>query len=149
MNLFDNKKIWREIIVDHYSKPRYRNAIDNSKYITITQVSDKCVDNFQIGILIENDIIKNGFFYGEGCAISISSIDIMIKNLISKTLDEALEMVKNYYLMIFNNEMKYDKNLLNDLIVFSNVYKQPNRMKCATIGIDGIFKIISNKNIEK
>ena len=67
----------------------------------------------------------------------------MIKSLIGKTLDEAKVIINNYYNMI--EEREYNKALLGELNVYDEIYKQPNRKKCALLPWWGIKKII-NRN---
>ena len=40
------------------------------------------------------------------------------------------------------NEEEYDKDLLNELEVYDEIYKQPARKKCATLGINGIKDLL-------
>ena len=45
--------------------------------------------------------------------------------------------------MIFEKE--YDESVLEEAVVFSNTYKQAARIKCATIGCNGMKEIIDGK----
>ncbi len=57
-----------------------------------------------------------------------------------KTLDEAQLIVNEYNKMIMEGE--YDEELLQSAVIFSNVSKQANRIKCATIGWEAAQMII-------
>ena len=46
-------------------------------------------------------------------------------------LDEAINVLKNYYNMI--NEEEYDANVLEELVVYDEVCKQPNRKNCVLL----------------
>ena len=59
---------------------------------------------------------------------------------IGKTKEEAIKIIDNYNKMI--NEEEYDKDLLNELEVYDEIYKQPARKKCATLGINGIKDLL-------
>ena len=37
---------------------------------------------------------------------------------------------------------EFDKTLLEELIIYEDISKQPARVKCATLGIDGIMDIL-------
>ena len=89
---------------------------------------------------IENDKIIDIKFDGEACAICISSTSLMIKTLLNKSLKEANDIYENFEDMI--NEKKFKKELLNDLIVYEDIAKQPSRKKCALLPWWGIKKII-------
>lgn len=132
----------RKIIIDHYSNPKHKGLTKNPLVYSINQNSESCVDNIDLELIIKNNKIINANFDGIGCAILISSSDIMAQELEGKTIKISLIIIKNYLSMIFGK--KYDKNELNNLIAFINIKKQPNRIKCATIGIIGFQKIIIN-----
>ena len=66
----------------------------------------------------------------------------MIKNLIGKTIDDALKYIKNFESML--NEEEYDESSLNEAIVFDETYKQGNRKTCVTLPYVGIMKILKN-----
>ena len=60
--------------------------------------------------------------------------------MIGKTKEEAMEIVNNYMNMIY--EKDYDEDLLEEAIAFKNTHKQANRIKCATLGWNGLVKLI-------
>ena len=49
-------------------------------------------------------------------------------------------LINNYLKMI--NEEEYDKDLLEELLAYEDIYKQPARKKCATLAILGIKDLI-------
>ena len=67
----------------------------------------------------------------------------MIKTLIGKTVEEAKEIYSNFEKML--DEKEYDSNLLEEAIVYDDIYKQPNRKKCALLPWWGIDKIVNKK----
>ena len=83
---------------------------------------------------------------GEACAICTSSTSIMINTLIGKTINEAEEIYSNFEKML--DEQEYDNEILEEAIVYDDIYKQPNRKKCALLPWWGIEKAIkeSKKN---
>lgn len=130
----------RMIILDNYENPVNKGLVDDNSYTKEIKNNSSCIDNFTIQLKTENNIIKDIRFDGEACAIAISSISISIKNLIGKTKEEAIKIIDNYNKMI--NEEEYDKDLLNELEVYDEIYKQPARKKCATLGINGIKDLL-------
>ena len=63
----------------------------------------------------------------------------MLRNLIGKTKEEAKILIDNYEAMI--NELPYDKELLKDLVVYEDIYLQPNRKNCALLPVKAIKEI--------
>ena len=64
----------------------------------------------------------------------------MLKNIIGKTIKEALEYIDNFTNMV--EEKEYDEELLKEGIAFDEIYKQQNRKTCVTLPYTGIKKIL-------
>lgn len=137
----------RSIIVDNYNNPFHKDISDVEGYIHINTNNESCIDNLDIYVKLNNDIIEDIKFDGEACVICISSTSIMLRSLIGKKLDEALVVLDNYLNMI--EEKKYDTDLLGELNVYCDTYKQPSRKKCATLSSRGLKKIVLNNLLDK
>lgn len=135
-----NDEIRRETILEYNSHPFNKKTINDSSYIKVNSNNESCIDNINLFIKIENDVIKDFYFDGEACAITTSATSIMIKSLLGKTLNEALEFMTNYENMI--NELPYNKTLLQEANVYDEIYKQQNRKKCALLPYIGLKKAI-------
>ena len=125
--------------MDHYSNPRNKKRIDDSKYIKQNTRNTSCIDNLDIYCLIDRDIIKDITFDGEACAISISSASIMTTLLKDKTITEAKEII--IYIDNMLNDLEYDKDLIKEASVYENT-KNTSRKTCAWLPYAGIKKII-------
>ena len=130
----------REIIMDNYQDPMNRGLIDDDSYLKVNTNSESCIDNLDYMMKIDNDKIIDIRFDGEACAISTSATSIMIRNLIGKSIEEAKELLTNYKNMI--NEKEYNEDLLGELIVYDEIYKQPNRKNCALLPTVALDKMI-------
>lgn len=132
----------REIILDNYSNPYNKTDEVLEDYIKVNSNNVSCIDNIDLFIKIENNMIEDIKFNGEACAISTASTSIMIRNLIGKSVDEAIKYISNFECML--NEEEYDESDLNDAIVFDETYKQGNRKTCVTLPYVGIMKVLKN-----
>ena len=130
----------REIILDNYQNPFYKDGKDELNYEKINSNNESCIDNIDIYCKIEDGIIKDIHFNGEACAISTASTSIMLKNIIGKSIDEATKYIENFLNMV--NENEYNEEKLNEGIAFSEIYKQQNRKTCVTLPYTGIKKIL-------
>lgn len=130
----------REIIVDNYQNPTNRKVMEKSDFIKVNTRSDSCIDDLTLYVKLDNDKIIDIYFDGEACAITTSATSIMIKSLVGKTLDEASVIINNYYNMI--EEKEYNHEVLGELNVYDEIYKQPNRKKCATLPFDTLKKAV-------
>lgn len=134
----------RSIILEHYQHPKNRGLIKDDTYISVNMNNESCVDEINIMVKIEDNYIKDIRFDGEACAICTSSTSIMIDTLIGKSIDEAKIILENYSNMIA--EKDYNAELLEQAIVYDDIYKQPNRKKCALLPWWGIEKALNKKN---
>ncbi len=132
--------IRREIILDNYQNPLNRGLVDDSNSITLNTNNESCIDNLDIQYQLEDGIIKDIHFDGEACAISTSATSIMIRLLIGKSREEALQILTQYENML--DEKPYDKEILGELNVYDEIYKQPNRKKCAFLPFESLKKVI-------
>ncbi len=138
----------QQTIIDHYENPR--NKISKAKgmknkYVRGHNDLPSCIDNIDAYIKIKNNRILDLKFSGIGCAICTSSTDIMTSILKNKTIKKAKEIIDNYNKMILGK--KFNKMILHELFFYRNVHKQPNRVKCALVGIQAIENAI--KKYEK
>lgn len=130
----------RSIILEHYQNPKHKGLIDDDTYIKVNMNNESCIDEVNVQVKIEDNKITDIRFDGEACAICTSSSSIMVDTLIGKTIDEAKEILINYANMI--DEKEYNPDLLEQAIVYDDIYKQPNRKKCALLPWWGIEKIL-------
>ena len=133
-----DREMKRSIILDNYQNPYHRCRYDeDNNYIKLNSRNISCIDNIDLYIKMDKDIIKEIYFEGEACVISISSTSIMSRLLEGKTIDEALEIISNYRDMI--EEKEYREDILEEAIVYDDVAKQPSRKKCATLSWRGLY----------
>lgn len=140
-------EIKRNIILDHYQNPRNKGLTGNKDYKTINMNNESCIDEVNLEIKVENGIIKDIKFDGEACAICTSSTSIMTDTLIGKTTEEAKKILQNFLNML--DEKPYDKEMLEEAIVYDDIHKQPNRKKCALLSWWGIEKLLNEPEASK
>lgn len=130
----------RSIILENYQNPKNKGLINDDSYLKVNMDSDSCIDEIDLMVKIEDGIIKDIRFEGEACAICTSSTSIMIQTLLNKKVTEAIDVLENFKNMI--DEQNYDKDILEDAIIYDDIAKQPNRKKCALLSWWGIEKIL-------
>ncbi len=130
----------RDIILDNYQSPKNRGLVSDDSYIKLNTNNESCIDNLDIQYKIKDGIIEDIHFDGDACAISTSATSIMIKSLIGKNKQQAQEIIENYENML--DEKEYNSDLLGELNVYDEIYKQPNRKKCAFLPFESLKKVI-------
>ena len=139
-DLLNDPEILRELILDHYKYPHNHKLTDDSDYSSVHMASDSCIDDITVQSLIRNGKIKDIRFDGVACTISTASTSMMTDLLKGKTTEEASAIIDQYFAMIDAKE--YDPDVLEEAVAMKNVYKQANRIKCATIGWKAIKQMI-------
>lgn len=132
----------REIILENFEHPFNKDGSDELGYIKTNSNNESCIDNIDLYVDIKDNIINDIRFNGEACAISTASTSIMLKNIVGKSVDDAIKYIENFMNMV--NEEEYDENLLNEGIAFTEIYKQANRKTCVTLPYTGIIKILKS-----
>lgn len=141
MNIVEDKEFRREIIVDNYQNPMNRGLVEDSTYLKENTNNESCIDNIDMQLKVVNDVIEDIRFDGEACAISTSATSILIRSLIGKDVVEARRILQNYRNMI--EEKEYDHDLLGELVVYDEISKQPNRIKCALLPYHAVCKMLN------
>ena len=137
----------REIILENYQNPKNKGLLNDNSYIKVNMNNESCIDEVNLEVKIENNIIKDIRFDGEACAISTSSTSIMIEVLTGKTIKEAENILQNFLNMI--DEKPFDKNVLEEAIVYDDIAKNPSRKKCVLLSWWGIEKILNTLKANK
>lgn len=134
-----NKELAKQILIDHYENPVNKIKSKKSlkgKYLFAHTSSPSCIDKIDGYVLIKAGKVQDAKFGGIGCAICTSSTDLLAEEIIGKPINEAKKIIENYYNMILGK--KYAKNKIGKLVIYKDVNKQANRVKCALTGIQAI-----------
>ena len=134
----------RSIMIEHYQNPLNKGLTNSKNYKKVNMNSKTCIDNLTFEYKIEDGIIKDAHFDGEACAISTSSASILTEMVKGKSIDEVSNIIDNYKNMI--DEKEYDEDVLGEAIVYNEIYKQPNRKKCALLPYEGLEKILKGND---
>ena len=137
-----NNNLKREIILDNYQNPANRGLPEDSNYQQVNSRNESCVDNITVAALVKDGKIEDIKFDGEACAICTSATSVMTKELKGKTLEEAEKIVDNYNRMV--GELPYEEEVLEELNIYNEIYKQPSRKRCALLPMDAIKNIIDD-----
>ncbi|MFD0692520.1 Fe-S cluster assembly sulfur transfer protein SufU [Paenibacillus sp. GCM10027628] len=129
--------LYRRVIMDHYKNPRNRGKFESDEAVTIDLNNPTCGDKISLQMQVEDGIVKNAKFLGEGCSISLSSASMMTDAVKGKTLDEALKMAENFSGLMKGENVEFE---YEDIEALSGVNKFPARIKCATLAWNALRK---------
>jgi nitrogen fixation protein NifU and related proteins len=130
-NLGNVRDLYQQVILERYKKPKHRGVtspIDRQQ----KGHNPSCGDSIQLTLQLDGEIITDAKFEGEGCAIAMSSVDLMAEALAGKTIDQALAMIESFQGMMRGDlEFPHELRKLN---VLKGVAQFPVRIKCANLG---------------
>lgn len=129
----DLRELYQQVIIEHNKSPRNYGDLNPCTHHA-HGINPLCGDNIFIKIIVDNNIIKDIRFYGEGCAISKASGSLMTVKIKGKTINEVMMLIEQFREMIRGNlDTKSLSNKLGNLRVFQGVSNLPSRVKCAVL----------------
>jgi len=131
--------LYRRVIMDHYQRPRNRGEI-NDGAITIELNNPTCGDRISLQMRVENGVIEEAKFLGEGCSISLASASMMTESVKGLQVDKALHLGDLFSRMMLGEEIDTDDFPLEDIESLAGVAKFPARIKCATLAWKALEK---------
>jgi nitrogen fixation protein NifU and related proteins len=129
-NNLDN--LYRRVIMDHYKNPRNRGILEDGSH-TINMNNPTCGDRIQLTFKVEDGVVIDARFEGEGCSISMSSASMMTQAIKGKKVEEAIKLSKIFSDIMQGKEYDDDDIDLGDIEALQGVAKFPARIKCATL----------------
>lgn len=119
--------MYNELIMDYSKLKKYKGKIEDATKIEEGK-NLSCGDEITLYLKIENERIVDAKFEGIGCAISQASANLMIENIINKSIDEVKILIDNVYKMTRGEE--YDKSVLGLIEELKSIKDYPMRIKC-------------------
>ncbi|WP_430784438.1 Fe-S cluster assembly sulfur transfer protein SufU [Virgibacillus flavescens] len=124
--------LYRQVIMDHYKHPRNRGFVEGDA-LTVEMNNPTCGDRIQLQLKIEDGIVTDAKFDGEGCSISMSSASMMTQAVKGKEVNQALKMSELFSAMMLGEDIDTEEFDLDDIEALQGVTKFPARIKCATL----------------
>jgi len=124
-------ELYRDIVLDHYHKPRNRGSL---KQPSVSGEADNvfCGDEVKLDLAIQGGRIADVRFLGRGCSISQASASMLTQAIMGLSLEEAEALLQSFKGMM-NGSDQVDARKLGDLHALQGVRKFPARVKCAAL----------------
>lgn len=138
-NNLDN--LYRQVIMDHYKNPRNHGSLSNGA-LTLEMNNPTCGDRIQLHLLIEDGIVNDVKFEGEGCSISLASASMMTQVIKGQEVETALKLSQYFSDMMLGKDVDPADLELGDIEALQGVAKFPARIKCATLAWKAMEKAV-------
>lgn len=120
----------REVILDHYRKPRHRGKLE-APTLHLEGMNPVCGDEIKLDLLVDGERFEQIAFKGNGCSISVASASMLAERLTGKPLDEGREVLSAVRALLTDGQ---DPAIdIGDLEALEGVAKFPARVKCALL----------------
>ena len=129
----ENRSFYNEILTEHNIHPEFKHDIPDAD-IALAGVNPSCGDNIALKLKTDGDVITDGGFVGDGCAISQASTDIMLGMIVGKSREEALRLGDLFLRMIRGEASEEEIDSLEEASALRDVSHMPARVKCAMLG---------------
>lgn len=129
----ENRSFYNEILTEHNVRPDFKHDLPDAN-IVLEGVNPSCGDDIFLKLKTEGDVIADGAFVGDGCAISQASADIMLGMVIGRKKEDALRLCEMFMRMIQGQATPAEVEDLEEASALQDIAHMPARVKCAVLG---------------
>lgn len=140
----ENRNFYNEILTEHNMHPDFKHDIEGAD-IVLDGINPSCGDEIQLKLKTDGDIITDGAFVGDGCAISQASTDIMIGMIIGQSKETALKYADIFMRMIRGEATEEEIDSLEEASALRDISHMPARVKCAMLGWRTLSEALKGK----
>lgn len=128
------RDLYQEVILDHSKHPRNYGRADPHS-CSAHGNNPLCGDRITLYVTIEDGIVKDATFEGNGCAISMASASLMTEAIKGRTAEEVRKLFECFRQLVTteDGDGEATDEDLDKLTVFAGVREFPVRVKCATL----------------
>jgi len=127
------RELYQSVIMDHNKHPRNFGAPANANRHAEGH-NPLCGDQLTVHVFLEDGVVKDVGFEGQGCAISKASASLMTEAVKGRTREEAEKIFAAFHELVTSDPR--EEPVIGDLgklAVFGGVREFPMRVKCATL----------------
>ena len=129
----EGSTFYREIVNDHNLRPAHKHELPDANF-ELEGVNPNCGDDIVLRLKVEDGVITDGAYTGDGCAISQASADMMLDLIIGKTKEDAIRLSEIFLRMIKGKVTDEELEELEEASALIDISHMPARVKCAVLG---------------
>lgn len=129
----ENRNFYNEILTEHNLRPAHKHDLPEANLV-LEGVNPSCGDHIWLKLKVEDGVIRDGAFVGDGCAISQASADMMLDLVIGKKKEEAVKLAEHFFNMIRGTAAEQELEALEEAAALQDIAHMPARVKCAVLG---------------
>lgn len=138
----DLRDLYQDVILEHARSPRNFRAMDGGH--RVEGYNPLCGDHFTVFVQVENGVVRDASFQGQGCAISTASASVMTDLVKGRSPDEVNTMYEGFHDLV-TGRVTADPEVLGKLAVFAGVSEFPARVKCASLAWHALHAAVAGE----
>jgi nitrogen fixation NifU-like protein len=125
--------LYQEVILDHNRRPRNFHPMEHAS-CSADGKNPNCGDALTIWLRVDDDVVSDVSFQGQGCAISKASASMMSVAIKGQTRTDVTALYEKVHKLLTGEDpaLATDK-ALGPLRALGGVSKFPMRVKCASL----------------
>ncbi len=129
----DLQDLYQEVVLDHGKRPRNFREVAGAT-ARAEGYNPLCGDQLTVTMRLEDGVIRDVGFVGQGCAISRASASLMTGAVKDMTRAQAEHLFEQVHTLVTEGpDAVKDAEVLGKLAVLSGVSEFPTRVKCASL----------------
>ncbi len=127
------RELYQSVILDHNRRPRNFGVPEGANRHAEGK-NPLCGDHLSVHVRLEDGVIEDVGFEGQGCAISKASASLMTEALKGRSAADAEKIYQAFHDLVTSDPRSEPRaEGLGKLAVFGGVREFPMRVKCATL----------------
>ena len=141
-----SRTFYNEILTEHNIHPMHKTKMIEPQR-SLRGVNPSCGDDITLQLNVSEDgIITDGAFFGDGCAVSQASADMMLDLVIGRSVEEAIILKDTFLKMIKDKVSEEELEMLEEAGALQDISHMPSRVKCAVLGWRTLEEILKEED---
>ena len=125
--------LYQEVILDHNRRPRNFHPMEHAS-CSADGKNPNCGDQLTIWLRVEDEVVTDVSFQGQGCAISKASASMMTDAIKRKSRTDVVKLYEKVHKLVTGEDPALAKDKeMGSLRALGGVSKFPMRVKCASL----------------
>ena len=137
--------LYQEVVLEHGKRPRNFREADGANR-RADGYNPLCGDQLTVTLRLEDGVIQDVGFQGQGCAISRASASLMTGAVKEQSRAEAERLYALVHRLVTEGPEGMDLEALGKLAVLSGVSEFPSRVKCASLAWHALRAALEGKD---
>ena len=134
----ENRNFYNQILTEHNLHPEHKHDLADANLV-LEGVNPSCGDDIVLKLKVEDGVITDGAFVGDGRAISQASADIMLDLIIGEKKEGALHLAELFLKMIKDSITEEEMEELDEAAGAARCgpHARQSQMRCAGLAYYG------------